>query len=213
MLKINLILLGLLSSFCLVSVAESADIKTNLDGDFSRLLLAQFDQTANQRQQAEYNRQSNDYQSYLYHQEQLRKQQQNNAIFLASLSELRKKGDYVGLGNLLYSRGYMDMAFDIFNKAINTNPRSSGGYFGRAIIRRDRKDFAGALADFDRSIEIDPNNNAGSYYNRALVKKDIGNGSGAIQDFRRAAQFYRSAGNLESLQQSIGHLQRLGATE
>jgi tetratricopeptide (TPR) repeat protein len=210
MLKINLILLGLLSSLCLAPVAESADIKTN--GDLSRLLLAQFDQTANQRQQAEYNRQSNDYQSYLYHQEQLRKQQQSNARFLASLSELRKKGDYVGLGNLLYSRGYMDMAFDIFNREINTNPSSSGAYFGRALIRDDRKDFAGALADFNRSIEIEPVNNVGSYYNRALIKKNMGNRSGAIQDFRRAAQLYRSAGN-PNMQSAINQLKRLGVEE
>jgi tetratricopeptide (TPR) repeat protein len=207
MLKTNSIAVGLLM-LCFSTTAKAATINKNPSKDLSEFLLTQLTQPG--RQQEAFARDSNTLHLQLYEEE---RQQRDKKEFLALVSELGRKRDYVGFGNLLYSRGYIDMAFNAFSDAIKINPRSPAGYFGRAIIKRDRKDFAGALADFDRSIEIEPDNNAGSYYNRALVKKDMGNRSGAIQDFRRAAQFYRSAGNLASLQKSIDHIQRLGATE
>jgi tetratricopeptide (TPR) repeat protein len=163
--------------------------------------------------QQSHHQREQDYIGYRRREELLRQQREENDRIGLLASEFARKKDYIGLGSLYYSNGYLRYAINAYTMAIEANPRSPAGYFGRAIIKRDRKDFAGALADFDRSIEIEPDNNAGSYYNRALVKKDMGNRSGAIQDFRRAAQFYRSAGNLASLQKSIDHIQRLGATE
>jgi tetratricopeptide (TPR) repeat protein len=209
MLRIDSIVYGLLMSCCFSVAAGATTIKTNLDNSSGEFLFAQFGTTPtyNQRQQETFHRDTTNYLIQL-------DQQQDKQKFLSLVSELSKKKDYVTLGTLLYSRGYTGIAFRVFNDEIRINPRSAAGYFGRAIIKsRHQKDLLGALADFDRAIEIDPENNAGSYYNRAIAKKNLGNTNGAIQDFRQAAQFYRSAGNSESLRLSINQLNHLGATE
>jgi tetratricopeptide (TPR) repeat protein len=162
--------------------------------------------------QQSHHQREQDYIGYRRREELLRQQREENERLSLLESELTRKRDYIGLGNLSYSRGYIDTALYYFSEAIKINPRSSGGYFGRALIKDDRKDFAGALADFDRSIEIEPVNNAGAYYNRALIKKNMGNRSGAIQDFRRAAQLYKSVGDT-NMQSAINQLKRLGVEE
>jgi tetratricopeptide (TPR) repeat protein len=207
MLRINLIVVGSLMLSCLSTVAEATTTSKKLSKNSGEFLLTQLTQSG--RQQEAFARDSNTLHLQLYEEE---RQRQGKKKFLALVSDLSRKGEYVTLGNLLYSRGYKDIALRAFNDAIEMNPRSSGGYFGRALIREDQKDFAGALADFDRSIEIEPVDNVGSYYNRALIKKNMGNRSGAIQDFRRAAQLYRSAGN-PNMQSAINQLKRLGVEE
>jgi tetratricopeptide (TPR) repeat protein len=207
MLKINLIVVGLLMLSCLSTVAEATTTSKKLSKNSGELLLTQLTQSG--RQQEAFARDSNTLHLQLYEEE---RQRRDKKEFLSLVSELGKKRDYVGFGNLLYSRGYIDMALNAFDDAIRINPSSSTAYFGRALIRDDRKDFAGALADFDKAIELNPENGAGSYYNRALIKKKTGNRSGAIQDFRRAAQLYRSVGNPNS-QKAVSQLESLGARE
>jgi tetratricopeptide (TPR) repeat protein len=207
MLKTNLIITGSLVLSCFSTAAEATTIHRKLSKNSGEFLLTQLTQSG--IQQEAFARDSNTLHLQLYEEA---RQQQEKQKFLASVRELSRKGEYETLGILLYSRGYPDVALRAFNDAIKTNPGSPGGYFGRAIIRSNRKDFAGALADLDRSIEIEPVDNVGSYYNRGLVKKHMGNRSGAIQDFRRAAQLFRSAGN-PKIKNALYQLESLGATE
>jgi tetratricopeptide (TPR) repeat protein len=209
MLRLNSLIVGLLISSCLSTAAGAATINTNSNKDLNHTLLAQSTQAG--RQQEAFARYANTLHLQHYDDERRR---QSKERFLSLVEELNRRKDYIRLGRLLYSQGYVDIAFNIYSKAIDTDPKSSEGYYGRAIIRnRYRKDFVGALADFNRAIEIDPENSADAHYNRAIAKKNLGDMSGAIQDFRRAVKFYKSAGDIEFLRLSIAHLRSLGVSE
>jgi tetratricopeptide (TPR) repeat protein len=208
MLKINSIVLGLLISFCLAPVAQAANIESKLDGNSARALLAQFGQTANQRQQAEYNRQSNDYQSYLYHQEQLRRQQNKDAQVRQLALEFTNKRDYIGLGSLYYSNGYMRDAITAYTTVIEINPKSFDGYFLRARAKSYQGDLRGAITDYDTAIALNPESD-GAYTNRAIAKYKLKDKDGSLQDFRSAARIYKATGNMKELNDVISRIQYL----
>jgi tetratricopeptide (TPR) repeat protein len=71
-------------------------------------------------------------------------------------------------------------------------------------------DITGALADYNKSIELDRNN--GDFYsNRATLMCDLNNLSGAIQDFRQSALLYQEQGKKEDFANAIALLKELGA--
>lgn len=53
---------------------------------------------------------------------------------------------------------------------------------GRGISNYAEKNLRGALADYDKVVQLDPNN-AHGYYNRALLKSEVGDLNSAIDDF------------------------------
>ena len=61
-------------------------------------------------------------------------------------------------------------------------PTTTGG--GAKHKLGDRE---GAIADFDRAIELNPNH-AGAYYNRGSAKSDLGDQAGAEADRKRAIE-------------------------
>ena len=60
-------------------------------------------------------------------------------------------------------------------------------YFERGISKADLQDYQGAIADFSKVIELDPNNNV-TYYNRGLSKYNLQDYQGAIADYSKAFQ-------------------------
>ncbi len=64
---------------------------------------------------------------------------------------------------------------------------SAEEYFNRAFEKYEAKDYSGAIADYDKAIELDPQN-AFAYYNRGTARKDKGDMDGAIADFNRAIE-------------------------
>ncbi|HMG76639.1 MAG TPA: protein kinase [Pyrinomonadaceae bacterium] len=64
------------------------------------------------------------------------------------------------------------------------------GYFFRGQSKYARRDFDGAIADFSKSIEIDPNqaNHASSYLHRGLALNSKREHDAAIADYNRAIQ-------------------------
>jgi tetratricopeptide (TPR) repeat protein len=61
-------------------------------------------------------------------------------------------------------------------------------YLGRGLARKEGRDLDGALADFNRAIELTPND-AMAYVYRGRVKAVIHNVEGAIADFNQAIEF------------------------
>jgi len=97
------------------------------------------------------------------------------------------------------------------DKVIEINPNSSYAYNYRGNIRWSSKDYIGAIADYTKAIEIDPNFSDGVIYtNRAGTKAHLNDYLGAVADYTKAieidpndAYVYRSRGlayfNLDDL--------------
>ena len=60
-------------------------------------------------------------------------------------------------------------------------------YNGRGSAKDDLKDYAGAIADYDKAIELDPKD-ASTYNNRAISKKNLKDYAGAIADYNKAIE-------------------------
>jgi tetratricopeptide (TPR) repeat protein len=98
-----------------------------------------------------------------------------------------------------------------YTEAIRLNPNYAKAHNKRGIIHgRNLKDYPAAKADFDRAIEINPNY-GDAYYNRAKVRYFLKDKPGTIADYQKAAELYQKDGKIEDYQDTMKHLQRLGA--
>jgi tetratricopeptide (TPR) repeat protein len=132
--------------------------------------------------QAEYNRRQNE----LARLERIRRSQESARN---SIPELERKRDYLALGKAWRILEEWDKSLDAANKAIAAYPNVVSGYTLRASLRKRLNDIPGALADYDRAIEIEPNF-YGFYQIRGELKKSFDR-YGAIQDFRMAMKKVR----------------------
>lgn len=86
-----------------------------------------------------------------------------------------------------------------------TRRRGAGDYFSSAARKYQQGNFQGALADYNRAIEINPRS-ANAYYNRGLIKATkLQDNQGALADYNRAIQIkpnydaaYNNRGNLKA---------------
>ena len=60
-------------------------------------------------------------------------------------------------------------------------------YFKSGYDKAAAKDYYGAISDYNKSIEINPNN-ADAYYNRGISKSDLKDYYGAISDYTKAIE-------------------------
>ena len=65
--------------------------------------------------------------------------------------------------------------------------QTSEEYLNRGVSKDDLQDYTGAIADYTKAIEIDPNL-AQAYYNRGLSKYNLQDYYGACQDARKAQE-------------------------
>tara|TARA_Y100000746_G_C15159339_1_gene308449 strand:- start:93 stop:473 length:381 start_codon:yes stop_codon:yes gene_type:complete len=65
------------------------------------------------------------------------------------------------------------------------NSESSDFYFNRAYEKGERGDHYGAISDYNKAIEIDPND-TDLYVNRGVSKENIGDIKGACVDAKKA---------------------------
>jgi tetratricopeptide (TPR) repeat protein len=78
--------------------------------------------------------------------------------------------------------------------APNDNDESEG-YRQRAEIKKNNKDYPGALADYNRAIQINPNR-AYFYAQRGIMKLlNLKDRPGAMKDLQQSAKLYRQQGN------------------
>jgi tetratricopeptide (TPR) repeat protein len=69
--------------------------------------------------------------------------------------------------------------------AIQVNPKLAAGYFNRANVHDDRKQYDRAIADYSKAIELN-SKWVSAYYNRGSAFLAKGNRDQAIADYRRA---------------------------
>ena len=60
-------------------------------------------------------------------------------------------------------------------------------YFNRAFDKAENGDYYGAISDYTKVIEINPNDST-SYYNRGLAKHNLEDYYGAISDYTKAIE-------------------------
>ena len=63
--------------------------------------------------------------------------------------------------------------------------QTADDYFDKGAIKFKQGDFKGAIQDYNKAIELDPNF-VEAYYNRGVVKHELGDSKSAIQDFNKA---------------------------
>ena len=59
--------------------------------------------------------------------------------------------------------------------------------FQNALEKQNASDFLGAISDYSKAIEIDPNY-VDAYVNRGVAKSDLGDNLGAISDYSKAIE-------------------------
>ncbi len=80
-----------------------------------------------------------------------------------------------------------DRAIPYFTQEIRAHPRDLLAYLRRGILRRDRREYASAVADFNEAIRLDPNSAVAHYY-CGQARQSTGDLDGAIHDYDRALQ-------------------------
>lgn len=79
----------------------------------------------------------------------------------------------------------------------------------KAGVDKSRKgDFKEALKDFDRALQIEPNN-ADAYGNRCVARYKLGDKQGAIKDCQKASALYRVQENTKYYQYALKVLEKL----
>ena len=66
-----------------------------------------------------------------------------------------------------------------------SNAADNSFYFNRAFEKGENGDHYGAISDYTKAIEIDPNDST-AYYNRGLAKHNLKDYYGAISDYTKA---------------------------
>ncbi len=68
-----------------------------------------------------------------------------------------------------------------------TEPKTAAEYLDRGCDKDDQKDSKGAIEDYTKAIELNPNY-AEAYANRGCAKEELGDKKGAISDWQKAAE-------------------------
>ncbi len=91
---------------------------------------------------------------------------------------------------------------EAYAAAIARDPEEVTHYLNRALFRWHTTNLAGALADYDRVIELDPT--AANYLARANLHKARNEPQRALSDLRKAFEISPSSDNALQLAQSLG---------
>jgi TPR repeat len=77
------------------------------------------------------------------------------------------------------------------------------------LLKTDKlQDDRGGLADYNRAIQLDPNN-ALAYGNRGLLKHNrLNDRSGGITDIQQAAKLFQQQGDTSSYREAIENLKK-----
>jgi len=74
----------------------------------------------------------------------------------AQTSRAATASSYLERGNVWVRKGAFDRAIDDFGLAIAFDPGLAGAWYNRAAARYLKGDLDGALADFNRALQINP---------------------------------------------------------
>lgn len=103
-----------------------------------------------------------------------------------ALATRDRAGTLVNRGVMLMrGKAYNDAARD-FEDAIRLSPELGEAFVNRGVLRMADRDYAGALAQIDRGIQLGVDEPAKAYYNRAIAQEGLGDARAAWLDYRKA---------------------------
>ncbi len=76
----------------------------------------------------------------------------------------------------------------LWEQQVRLFPNYAEGNYFRGMALKDEKDLAGALRDFDRTLQLDPKFHR-AYYVRGVLKIDLGDSSGALADLNEFLRY------------------------
>jgi tetratricopeptide (TPR) repeat protein len=98
-----------------------------------------------------------------------------------------------------YQRGYYTEALEDYRALIDNEPDSAmkaDAYYNRGNTKKDLEDYQGALADYNRALELNPGY-VSAYNNRASARSIKADYAGAMEDYLQA--YKRQPKNYEYL--------------
>lgn len=94
-------------------------------------------------------------------------------------------------GQMLLRQGQPKEAFDLFERAIQTNGRSHAAWLWRAMALTDMGRFNDALSSYDRALEIEPDN-ARVWNSKGALLTELGRAEAALECLNRALELSSS---------------------
>lgn len=94
--------------------------------------------------------------------------------------------------NLEVYKDYLDWALDYYSWVLEKYPKQWLAYRGRADAQLVNGQFAAAIPDYDRALELAPGE-AALYLHRGMAHKNLGNSAQAGDDFRSAQKLARKS--------------------
>ena len=107
-------------------------------------------------------------------------------IFSFKALEAETKESFFESGRENISKKKYSDALDDFNNYIKSNPDNWRGYHNRAISKEFLGDFLGAIADYSKAIELNPNPWEKSFFWRGYLHEKNENYDRAISDYSSA---------------------------
>lgn len=76
---------------------------------------------------------------------------------------------------------------DIDSKFEDVKLNSDSAYFNRGVSKFELNDYKGAISDYTKALELNPNNSR-AYMNRGVMKTNLKDYDGAIADYTKAIE-------------------------
>jgi tetratricopeptide (TPR) repeat protein len=74
-------------------------------------------------------------------------------------------------------------------------------FYKRALFHQQKKDFAAAIVDYTKALEINPNH-ARAIHNRGLAQASLGHKKEGLEDLRNAAKLFFEQGDIPNYQKA-----------
>ena len=110
------------------------------------------------------------------------------ALLHGNLSPSNRAATYVNRGIVKMRGGDYNAALSDYNAAERLQSSQGPIYLNRGAALVYMKQFADALPEFNRAIELDTPDLFAAYYNRAIAKERTGDVTGAYLDFKKSLE-------------------------
>jgi serine/threonine-protein kinase len=119
-------------------------------------------------------------------------------------------GDYQGAIDDLKQVSNLSLSRELYlpSTPVTTIELTTKDYYQRGVDKLQNGDFQGAIADFDRVLEMDTKE-ATAFTCRGFAYRRLGNDEKAVEDLEAAARLFYEQGDIQSSQEIVETLKKL----